>query len=335
MTGWYKGVLGFAVAATVFAVSGCGNSTTTGNTGTGAATSATDKGTIRIGYQLYGTSGVMMDRGILDKQLKKLGYKVQWIQFPGGPQLLQAMNAGAIDLGETGDTPPIFAQSAGTPLVYLAHEPASPEAEAILVSSQSGIKSVKDLKGKTVAINKGSNVEYMLVQQLQKAGLTFQDITPDYLTPADARAAFQSGKVSAWAIWDPYLASAQDATKSTEIASGSGVTNNYQFYFATKTFAQSHPDIVQDYLNALQQTDTWVKNNKVQAAKFLAPKMDISVKALETSLNRRAYGVEPITNDVVDEQQNIANLFYKLGLIPNAITVKDDVWSGNVGKGTN
>jgi sulfonate transport system substrate-binding protein len=271
---------------------------------------------------------MMMYRGQLTSQLEKLGYKVQWIQFEGGPQLLQAMNAGSIDLGETGDTPPIFAQSGGTPLVYLAHEPASPQAEAIVVPQNSPIKSVKDLKGKTVAFNKGSNVEYLLVEQLKKAGLSFNDITPDYLTPSDGRAAFQSGKVAAWVIWDPYYAAAQTATHAVTIADGTGVTNNYQFYFATKSFAQEHPDIVQDYLKALQQTDTWVESNKSQAAKFLAPKMDIDAKSLETALGRRGYGVEPMTSDVIQEQQDIANTFYSLKLIPNAITVKDDVWSG-------
>ncbi|MBF8377328.1 sulfonate ABC transporter substrate-binding protein [Alicyclobacillus mali] len=293
----------------------------------GAASTA-NRGVVRTGYQLDGTDIILKAKKWLDEDLQKKGYRVQWIQFVGGPQLLQAMNAGAIDFGETGDAPPIFAQAAGTPLLYLAHEPADPKGEAILVPPNSPIHTVKDLKGKTIALNKGSNVEYMLVQQLKKAGLTIHDVTLDFLTPPNARAAFEGGKVDAWAIWDPYEASAENTMHARAIADGTGVTNNYQFYYVTRSFAQQHPDIVQDYLSGLEQADEWVNQHKLDTAKLLAPQMDIDVTSLYQSFAKHRFGIEPITKDIVAEQQSIANEFYQLGLIPNPIRVQDDVWQG-------
>src|SRR4051812_8635335 len=115
--------------------------------------------TVRVGYQKYGTFLLLKARGLLETKLEPLGYTVSWTEFPGGPQLLEALNVGALDFGITGEAPPIFAQAAGAPLVYVAHEPAAPLSEAILVPKGSPITSVAELKGKKVALNKGSNVQ--------------------------------------------------------------------------------------------------------------------------------------------------------------------------------
>src|ERR1700709_2660036 len=150
---------------------------------------------VRIGFQKYGKLVLLKGKGSLEAKLAPLGYKVVWTEFPSGPPLLEAMNVGAIDFGITGETPPIFAQAAGAPLVYLAFDPPAPKGEAILIPKDSTLKSVADLKGKKVALNKGSNVHYLLVKALEHAGLKYTDIQPVYLTPADARAAFTQHNV--------------------------------------------------------------------------------------------------------------------------------------------
>src|SRR6516162_6344584 len=126
---------------------------------------------IRIGYQKYGSFNVVKARHTLDDQLTKRGIKIDWVLFPAGPQLLEAMNAGAIDLGHTGEAPPIFAQAANNPFVYIGNQRPNPSGEAILVADNSPIKSVADLKGKKIALNKGSNVHYLLVRALENTGL--------------------------------------------------------------------------------------------------------------------------------------------------------------------
>ena len=160
---------------------------------------------VRIGFQKYGKLVLLKSKGTLEDKLTAAGYRVVWTEFPSGPPLLEALNVGAIDFGNAGEAPPIFAQAAGAPLQYVAYEPPAPRGEAILVPKDSKLNSVADLRGKKVALNKGSNVHYLLVKALEKAGIKYSEIEPVFLAPADARAAFESGAVDAWVIWDPYL----------------------------------------------------------------------------------------------------------------------------------
>ena len=175
---------------------------------TQAQAASDNESVLRIGYQKYGTLVLLKSSGALEKRLAEQGVEVKWTEFPGGPQLLEGLNVGSVDFGVTGETPPVFAQAAGADLLYVAHEPPAPTGEAILVPKDSPIKSVAELKGKKVALNKGSNVHYLLVRALEEANLSITDITPVYLPPADARAAFERGSVDAWVIWDPFQAAA-------------------------------------------------------------------------------------------------------------------------------
>lgn len=292
-----------------------------------AATSAAEgQRVIRIGFQKYGTMNVLKAQGWLEKRLADAGVKVEWTEFPGGPQLLEALNVGSIDIGHTGEAPPIFAQAAGAPLVYLAHEPPSPQGEGILVPNGSPVKTVADLKGKKVALNKGSNVHYLLVKQLEAAGLQYKDVKTAFLPPADARAAFEQGSVDAWVVWDPFLAAAQTATNATLLADGRGVVSNHEFYLASRTFTENHPDIIDALLDELNKVDEWAKNNQDELAELLSAQLGIDVPTLKLAAGRREYGVRPITDEVIAEQQRIADTFAKLGLIPQPIHVKDAVW---------
>jgi sulfonate transport system substrate-binding protein len=175
---------------------------------------AEERRVLRIGYQKYGTLTLLKGRGTLDQRLAAQGIAVKWTEFPAGPVLLEGLNVGSIDFGTVGEAPPIFAQAAGANLVYVANEPPAPASEAIVVPKASTLSSLAELKGRKVALNKGSNVHYLLVRALEKAGLKYGDITPVYLPPADARAAFERGSVDAWVIWDPFLAAAQTARRA-------------------------------------------------------------------------------------------------------------------------
>lgn len=166
----------------------------------------------RIGYQKPSALFLLKSRGELEKRLAPLGVTVHWAEFPFGPPppMLEALNAGRLDYAFTGETPPVFAQAArGASLVYVAQEPASPRSEAILVPRTSALRTLADLKGKRIAVAKGSNAHYRLIRALVTIGLSLGDIQPVYLAPADARATFERGAVDAWAIWDFYLAAAE------------------------------------------------------------------------------------------------------------------------------
>ncbi len=175
------------------ALAGLGAAATLAAVGGARDTRAADAGPLRIGYQKYGTLVLLKERGTLEERLRPAGVEVTWTEFPAGPQLLEGLNVGAIDFGTTGEAPPIFAQAAGAPLVYVAHARPAPKGEAILVPDGSPVASVADLKGRKVALNKGSNVHYLLVRALEANGLSIRDVQPVYLPPADARAAFERG----------------------------------------------------------------------------------------------------------------------------------------------
>jgi sulfonate transport system substrate-binding protein len=305
------------------ALMGCGEQTNQINAST--ATNSSHNLTLRIGYQKFGTLNILKAQGTLEKRLDPLGVKVTWTEFPGGPQLLEAMNVGSIDFGHTGEAPPVFAQAAGTQLVYIANDTPNPMSEGILVPENSSIHSVADLKGKKVALNKGSNVHYLLVQALAAYGLKYSDIHPVYLAPSDARAAFERGSVDAWVIWDPYFAAAQTATKGRILIDGKGLVANREFMLSSRTFAQQHADIIQVILDELNKTDQYVKTHQKEIAQLLSPQIGIDVPSLELSLGRRDYGITRVTNEVLKDQQSIADTFYQLKLIPKQIHVQDAV----------
>ncbi|MDB5842684.1 MAG: sulfonate transporter substrate-binding protein [Herminiimonas sp.] len=288
--------------------------------------SAQDKRTLRIGYQKYGTLTLLKGRGTLDKRLAALGIDVRWTEFPAGPVLLEGLNVGSIDFGTVGEAPPIFAQAAGANLVYVANEPPAPRAEAIVVPKGSPLKSVAELKGRKVALNKGSNVHYLLVRAIEKAGLQYSDITPVYLPPADARAAFERGSVDAWVIWDPFLAAAESQLGARVLADGRGLVSNHQFYLASRPYADKHPDIVRVIIEELVKVDEWGLANPGDAAAVLSGQTGLDAATVALAVERYAYGVKPITPAVIEEQQRIADVFAKLKLIPKPLRVADIVW---------
>jgi sulfonate transport system substrate-binding protein len=283
--------------------------------------------TLRIGYQKYGTLLLLKGKGTLEARLKEQGVAVKWAEFPAGPQLLEALNAGAIDFGTAGEAPPIFAQVASAKLAYVAHEPPAPKGEAILVPKTSTIQSVAELKGKKVAFNKGSNVHYLLVRALEKAGVAYSEITPIFLPPSDARAAFERGSVDAWAIWDPFLAAAEAATGARALANGEGIVSNHQFFLASRPYAEANKAILNTLLDELRKVEEWAQKDAAAAAAELAPSVGIPAPILEVALKRQAFGVRPISPDVAAAQQRIADVFLELKLLPKPIVITDAVLS--------
>ena len=278
---------------------------------------------VRIGYQKYGTLTLLKGRGTLEKRLAEQGVGVKWTEFPAGPVLLEGLNVGSIDFGTVGEAPPIFAQAAGANLIYVGNEPASPASEAIVVPKGSGLRTLADLKGKKIALNKGSNVHYLLLKALEKAGVAYADIQPVFLPPADARAAFERGSVDAWAIWDPFLAAAEKQLGARVLADGKGLVANYQFYLASRTYAEKHPEILRIVLDEVAKVDDWGRNNPEEVATILSAQTGLSKDVVALAAARYAYGVKPVSVDVIASQQRVADAFSSLKLIPKPIVVKD------------
>ena len=277
---------------------------------------------LRIGFQKYGTLTLLKVRGTLERRLALLGITVSWSEFPAGPVLLEALNVGSIDYGTVGEAPPIFAQAAGADLLYVGNEPASPKSEAIVVQRDSRIRSVADLKGRKVVLNKGSNVHYLLVRALEHAGLAYTDVQTVFLAPADARAAFERGSVDAWVIWDPFLAAAEKQLGARVVVDGSGLVSNHQFFLAARSYAAKNPDVLQLILEELAKVDQWAQQNPQQVAAALAVQTGLDASVLELAVRRFTYGVQAVSPAVITEQQRIADSFAALKLIPKPIDVR-------------
>jgi sulfonate transport system substrate-binding protein len=289
----------------------------------GAAQAQSKAEPLRIGFQKYGTLTILKARGDLEKRLAPQGIEIRWVEFPAGPQLLEGLNVGSIDFGTVGEAPPIFAQAAGANLVYVANQPPAPAGEAIVVPKDSTIRSVAELKGRKVALNKGSNVHYLLVKALEKAGVKYGDVQVVFLPPADARAAFERGAVDAWVIWDPFLAAAEKQIGARVLADGKGLVSNHQFYLAARPYADKNPLVVQAIIEELARLDKWAEGNAKEVAAVLAPQIGLDAGITELAAQRFAYGIKPISAAVAAEQQKIADVFFELKLIPKAIRIAD------------
>lgn len=279
---------------------------------------------LRIGYQKSASLlALQKAQGSLERRLAALQADVKWVEFPAGPQLLEGLNVGSVDVGFVGEAPPIFAQAAGANFIYIGNDPAAPEAEAIVVPKDSAIRTLADLKGRRIALNKGSNVHYLLVRALEKAGLKYSDIQPVFLPPADARAAFEKGAVDAWVIWDPFLAAVEKQTGARILADGRGLVNNHAFYLAERQFTQKHPQLVRALFEDSVEQGRWLKANLKEAARRIAPIQGLDIDVVERTLQRAEYGVAPVTPGVAAEQQKVADAFLELKLIPKPVRIAD------------
>jgi sulfonate transport system substrate-binding protein len=291
------------------------------------ATTLTSRGDLkefRIGYQkAAGTLALLRASGSLEKRLQPEGVRVTWSEFTAGPQLLEGLNAGAIDFGYVGEVPPIFALAGGANFVYTAYELPTPHAEGILVGKDSPIQNLGQLKGKKIAFNKGSDVHWLVVNAIQQAGLKYSDIQPVFLTPADARAAFQRGAVDAWAIWDPFFVAAQRQIGARVLTDATGIVNRYQYFLTARSFAENRPEIVAIVLEEISKTGEWIRGNLKEAAAKLGPIQGLDPEIIEAGLRHYQHVYKPIDEGVLNDQQKIADAFYDLKLIPKKITVRD------------
>ncbi|QDW36855.1 sulfonate ABC transporter substrate-binding protein [Bradyrhizobium sp. KBS0727] len=280
---------------------------------------------IRVGYQKNGVLVLARQQATLEKHFKPQGIEVKWVEFSSGPPMMEAMNVGSIDYGAVGDSPPVFAQAAGAAIVYAAGQPIT-NGQGILVPQNSTIKSIADLKGKRVGFTKGSSAHNITVQTLEKAGLTYADITPVYLTPPDAGPAFANGSIDAWAIWDPYFAIGETRQNGRILVNASEITKTNSFYIANRDFAKNHGAVLQQIIDATTSTAKWAEQHRDEVAKSLSAVTGIALDIQTIAASRSAFAVGPITEDIIATQQGVADRFFKLGLIPRQIAIRDIVW---------
>ncbi|SJZ83089.1 sulfonate transport system substrate-binding protein [Enhydrobacter aerosaccus] len=281
---------------------------------------------LRFGYQRSGTLLIAKQQGVLEKRLNPLGVDVKWSEFSFGPPLLEALNVGSLDYGVTGDAPPIFAQAAKAKLLYVAAVEAGGSGSAILVPPGSTLQNLADLKGKRVGFARASSAHNLTIAALEKAGLSWNDIVPVQLAPADARTAFENGALDAWTIWDPYFAVAETRPGVRVLATAQGIAKQNAFFLGNSDYTRANPEVISAVNEELAKVATWAEANRDAVARVLVEATGIDLAVWQRSVARTEYRIAPLDEGVIEEQQRVADRFHKLGLIPNKIVVRDIVW---------
>jgi sulfonate transport system substrate-binding protein len=281
---------------------------------------------LRIGYQKTAILLVVKARRQLEQRFEPQAIAVRWVEFPYGPPLLEALNAGGIDYGYTGDAPPIFAQAARAAIRYVGVIPARGYGQAIIVPPDSAVRELTDLKGRKVAVAKGSSAHNLLISALESANLSWSDVTPVYLAPADAASAFARGAVDAWSIWDPFYAIAELKQNARTLSIDPKAAIQNSFFLANRDFLAAHADVVAAINEEIAASTIWASQHRDETAQLFAEASGVDIAAQKRSVDRAEFTFGPVTDKVVAEQQAVADRFQRLGLIPTPIVVRDIVW---------
>jgi sulfonate transport system substrate-binding protein len=313
------------LAAGVLAAACSSSASDSGTMSSGSKTvsaASVAKVTLHVGDQAgTGAQALLTAAGLIHK----LPFKVDWSDFTSGPPMLQAMGAGAVDIGGVGDAPPVFAAAAGEKIAVAGALQANPLGAALVVPKGSPIHSVAQLRGKKIAVSQGSSADYHLLAVLKKAGLTPKDVTLQYLQPAQALAAFASGHLDAWDIWSPYIeqVTAQDGARI--LVNGTPIGNTYSFEVASRA-ALADPAkaaAISDYIKLVNQAHAWSNTHQQAWATLWAKATGLPGSIMtKAAADDTSYAV-PINATVVKSEQNIADAFSAAGLIPSNINFAD------------
>ncbi|MGC6370456.1 aliphatic sulfonate ABC transporter substrate-binding protein [Pseudomonas sp. K2I15] len=287
---------------------------------------AAEPATLRVGYQKGSVSMVLAREHHLFEQ-GLAGTKVEWVEFLGGPPLIEALNAGSIDIGNIGDIPPIFAQAAGIDIRYIGVEPNDGRTEAILLPKDSTVQSVAELKGKRVALLKGSSAHNLFLKSLLRAGLQWKDVNVVYLSPSDGRAAFEQGKVDAWVVWDPYYSAAVVDGSAKVLGDGQGLNPAGSFFIASGPFAKQHPQAIAAILKVFAQAQRLSLDQHDESVALMAKTLGLQPAVVESYFKHRSpTPSRPLNATDIATQQGTADAFFANGLIPKQVDVQQVVF---------
>ncbi|MEH2237135.1 MAG: aliphatic sulfonate ABC transporter substrate-binding protein [Nostoc sp.] len=280
---------------------------------------------LRMGYQSAGD--LFRNRKVLEKRLEPMGIKVEWAQFVQGPQLMEGMRAGKVDVGSVGETPPIFAQVAGSDLVYVVgtqRNQSTGKSSVIGVPPESPLQKFEDIKGQEVYFQKGSASHYFIIRALQSIGLTVKDIKIKNLATIEARDAFLEGKIPVWMTSDPHYAIAQKMGRIRVLKDSVGLDSPGAYYIADRKFAEENLGLLKIIIEELNKLDKWAEANRGEVAKLMITEQKLDVDVVERVMSRRTFvGRRGLSPALIKEQQRVADLFFQEGVIPKKINIQD------------
>ncbi|RHW36784.1 aliphatic sulfonate ABC transporter substrate-binding protein [Lysinibacillus yapensis] len=277
--------------------------------------------TVRIGIQQsLSPLWIAKENGWFEEAFKELGVEVEWVEFQSGPPQFEGIAAGKLDFTDVGNTPVIGGQAADVPFKEIAVTADGMLANAILVNGDSGIKTVEDLKGKKIAVAKGSSAFGFLYQVLKKYNIDPSEVEIIQLQPDEATPAFENGSVDAWSIWEPFI-SIQTIRNDAEILINGKEMNlsSPSFAVARQGIIDEHPEFVSTFLEVYARAAEWRTDNKEEAIEFFSKARELEPEVVESVLNNTNYFVSPITDEFNAGQQKVADLLFELGAIEKSI----------------
>ncbi|AHJ33869.1 aliphatic sulfonate ABC transporter substrate-binding protein [Lacticaseibacillus paracasei] len=298
---------------------------------TQTTTAASDLETVTIGYQKADPVDIARQHGELIKKMKAKGYQVVFKEFSDGAALMTALKSGAIDYARVGDTPPVTAKAAGTDIALIAAGATKEYGSGILVGKNSQITNLKQLKGKTIAYQKGTAAQYLIIQALKKAGLSTNDVKLVNMDQSSASVAFAKGSVDAWVTWDPYTATAQVNQGAMLLTNGTGLAKNRDFLISTQNYAKTHTALSKLLTTYINDDMTWANNHHTQLIAMLSKTLKLSDAVIQKMVERRTYAMALVKADssIVDEENQIANTFYQEGVVTEKVDMKTTLVSGS------
>jgi sulfonate transport system substrate-binding protein len=265
------------------------------------------KVTLKVGDQKGGSRSLLTAANLLGD----VPYKIEWSTFTSGPPLLEAASAGAIDIGGVGNTPPIFAAAAKAKIAVVSGAKGNVASDALLVQQDSPLKDVTELRGKTIAVAKGSSAHGQILLTLRKAGLSTKDVKLAFLQPAEAYAAFNQHQVDAWATWDPYTSQALLESKARVLTDGTGTANGYTFEVAGANALgdAGKNSAIRDYVVRLAQAQKWADTHRPEWAQAWAKEtglqIDVATKAVEAGPDLPV----ALDDQVITSEQQLSDAF--------------------------
>ncbi|KRM86677.1 aliphatic sulfonate ABC transporter substrate-binding protein [Lacticaseibacillus thailandensis] len=278
--------------------------------------------TITIGYQAGDPVDVARIHGDFKRKMKAKGYKIVFKEFQNGAAEMEAMSSGTIDYARVGDTPPVSAISQGHKVTLVAAGSSKANGSGIVVGKNSGITSLKQLKGKTIAYTSNTSSQYMVLKAIKKAGLSTSDVKLKDMSQSAASVAFAKGKIDAWANWDPYTAQAEINYGARMLVNGQQLNVNNRDYLISSAYAQEHTDVNKLVVKYLGQDMTWANNHKSKLITLMVKALKLKRSIVAKMVNRRSYAMGSVTKSEIKEEQSIANLFYEQGVTKKQITIK-------------
>jgi len=266
---------------------------------------------LKVGSQRGGTKAVLLSSGALEG----VPYKIEWSEFPAAAPLLEALSAGAVDLGEAGDAPFLFAYAGGARIKAVQAGQSGGSATAILVRKDSPIASTADLRGKRIATGRGSIGHYLLLAVLEKAGLKPADVSIAYLNPGDAKAAFTAGAIDAWVTWGSYVALARLHDAARILIDGRGLISGFGYEAASEAAIAGKRPQIEDFLRRLAKARRWAASNPEAFGKVLSHETGLSEEVALYTVRQYRILPTPMGDEAVREARAVLDRFRAAGAV--------------------